>query len=846
MFSIRSMHISHCPQVLLLVLVAGGPCLHAAREVLVSENYVGTFPYYLTRIGTGVAGTVRLDLVRDYDGLFGIEAPGLLFATMSFDRETQDLYELKVNVTDAMGEELAPLISIDIRILDQNDNAPRFLRPSYSASVHQGAKPGFSIVSVTATDPDDPSLPNADLRYTIFTQHPAPTADLMFQIHRMSGVVSVSEEGAVSLDPSRVDEYQLAVEVKDMGDQKLGHFTRVNVTIRVTENIWLPPPAVTVSENHAGPYPMVISKVQWNADGARYQLERPHGQLAEPFSIGDDGNIYLIRPLDHEQQAEYLLLISAVDKAGMLYDEPLELTVTVSDVNDNAPACFPHSYRALLRETAPEGTELVTLGAVDADDPSTENAHLSFRLVRQTPLAPGDPVFTVTPSGLVTLATAAHNRTAARYSLNITVTDRGGEEGGLWAECLVTVEVEEVNDHAPAFPQQQYGPFTVREDTGLASPIATLNASDADRPGTDSWFITYTFLSGNHNHTFHILHDRESNTGRLVLNKTLDYETEREFTLIIAARNEVELVDSVYGPSGTATVSVTVQDVNEPPVFTHRQYQVSVPRDITPGSSLLTLSGYDPDTPHTPIRYHLEKDMLGWLSIDGSGTVSTVRGLGWELAGTTYTVLVVAEDTDNTSLSVAVPLLIHLETPTEGPGLGREGLGSGLVLKKTSGGVLCTPRREAQSLSIRVTTREGTEPAAPLVLTLASDALIQRNWRLQQTNNTHAYLTFGFRWVTPRVHLVAIVVSVSGPATASQSQSLTLPVTVCTCGSGDYCRMELEPVTGKPTILSAVAILGGALGVAALILMVTFTHLSVRRRRESVNPEALPLQPARY
>ncbi|XP_042196469.1 cadherin-16-like [Callorhinchus milii] len=126
MFSIRSMHISHCPQVLLLVLVAGGPCLHAAREVLVSENYVGTFPYYLTRIGTGVAGTVRLDLVRDYDGLFGIEAPGLLFATMSFDRETQDLYELKVNVTDAMGEELAPLISIDIRILDQNDNAPRF------------------------------------------------------------------------------------------------------------------------------------------------------------------------------------------------------------------------------------------------------------------------------------------------------------------------------------------------------------------------------------------------------------------------------------------------------------------------------------------------------------------------------------------------------------------------------------------------------------------------------------------------------------------------------------------------------------------------------------------------
>ncbi|XP_042196312.1 cadherin-16 [Callorhinchus milii] len=582
----------------------------------------------------------------------------------------------------------------------------------------------------------------------------------------MSGVVSVSEEGAVSLDPSRVDEYQLAVEVKDMGDQKLGHFTRVNVTIRVTENIWLPPPAVTVSENHAGPYPMVISKVQWNADGARYHWS---GRTANWQS--------------HSALVTmYLLLISAVDKAGMLYDEPLELTVTVSDVNDNAPACFPHSYRALLRETAPEGTELVTLGAVDADDPSTENAHLSFRLVRQTPLAPGDPVFTVTPSGLVTLATAAHNRTAARYSLNITVTDRGGEEG--------------------------VRPFHCPEDTGLASPIATLNASDADRPGTDSWFITYTFLSGNHNHTFHILHDRESNTGRLVLNKTLDYETEREFTLIIAARNEVELVDSVYGPSGTATVSVTVQDVNEPPVFTHRQYQVSVPRDITPGSSLLTLSGYDPDTPHTPIRYHLEKDMLGWLSIDGSGTVSTVRGLGWELAGTTYTVLVVAEDTENTSLSVAVPLLIHLETPTEGPGLGREGLGSGLVLKKTSGGVLCTPRREAQSLSIRVTTREGTEPAAPLVLTLASDALIQRNWRLQQTNNTHAYLTFGFRWVTPRVHLVAIVVSVSGPATASQSQSLTLPVTVCTCGSGDYCRMELEPVTGKPTILSAVAILG--------------------------------------
>lgn len=69
-------------------------------------------------------------------------------------------------------------------------------------------------------------------------------------------------------------------------------------------------------------------------------------------------------------------------------------------------------------------------------------------------------------------------------------------------------------------------------------------------------------------------------------------------TLLIKVENEDPLVPDVnYGPSSTATVYITVQDVNEGPVFFPDPLLVSKRENIPVGSSIAMLNATDPDYP---------------------------------------------------------------------------------------------------------------------------------------------------------------------------------------------------------------------------------------------------------
>lgn len=80
--------------------------------------------------------------------------------------------------------------------------------------------------------------------------------------------------------------------------------------------------------------------------------------------------------------------------------------------------------------------------------------------------------------------------------------------------------------------------------------------------------------------------------------------------------NEDPLVPDVsYGPSSTATVHITVLDVNEGPVFYPDPMMVTRQENISVGSVLLTVNATDPDTlQHQTIRW-----VSGSVTTDGAG-----------------------------------------------------------------------------------------------------------------------------------------------------------------------------------------------------------------------------------
>ncbi|XP_028670345.2 protocadherin-10-like isoform X1 [Erpetoichthys calabaricus] len=142
------------------------------------------------------------------------------------DRETVSEYNITVTARDLGSPPLSTRKSILVQVSDVNDNAPRFLQPSFSVYVTENNAPGASISSVTASDPD--SNQNAYLSYSI----------LEGQIQGMpvSTYVSInSDNGNIyalrSFDYEQLRNFQIRVQAQDAGLPPLSSNVTVNVFV---------------------------------------------------------------------------------------------------------------------------------------------------------------------------------------------------------------------------------------------------------------------------------------------------------------------------------------------------------------------------------------------------------------------------------------------------------------------------------------------------------------------------------------------------------------------------------------------------------------------------------------
>ncbi|XP_051702578.2 cadherin-16 isoform X1 [Oryctolagus cuniculus] len=803
-------------------------------HVEVPENYGGNFPLYLTKLPwphkeTGGRVVLSGDSGVAAEGPFAVEAEsGFLLVTRALDREEQAEYQIQVTLEAEDGHVLWGPQPVTVHVKDENDQVPQFSQALYSARLSQGTRPGVPFLFLEASDGDEPGTANSDLRFHILSQTPAQPSPDVFRLEPRLGALALSPEGSAGFDHALEGPYQLLVQVKDMGDQASGHQATATVEISIVESTWTPLEPVHLAENLKVPYPHHLAQVHWSGGDVHYRLE---SQPPGPFDVDTEGKLYVTGELDREAQEQYVLQVQAQNSRGEDYAEPLELHVVVTDENDHAPVCPPRGPPVSVPELSPPGTAVTTLSAEDADAPGSPNSHIVYRLLSPEPQeGPEGGAFQLDPaSGSVSLG-AAPLEAGQNMLLQVLAVDLAGAEAGLSSTCEVAVTVTDVNDHAPEFTSSQVGPVSLPEDTEPGTLVATLTATDADLEPAFR-LMDFTIEAGDGEGTFGLDWEPDSGHVQLYLLKNLSYEAAPSHTVVVVVRNVVETVGPGPGPGATATVTVLVEKVMPPPRLEQKSYEADIPINAPAGSFLLTIQPAEPW--NGALRFSLVNDSEGWFCIQKvSGEVHTARPLQGARPGDSYTVLVEAQDADAPRLSTSAALVIHFLRAPPAPAL---------PLAPMPSRHLCTPRQDhgvlipAPSEDPDMATGHG-----PYSFALGPNPTVQRDWRLQPLNDSHAFLTLALHWVEPREHIVPVVVSQD-----ARVWQLPVRVVVCRCNTEGECMRKVGRMKGMPTKLSAVGILVGTLAAIGFFLILIFTHLALARKKDLDAPaDSVPLKAA--
>lgn len=177
------------------------------------------------------------------------------------------------------------------------------------------------------------------------------------------------------------------------------------------------------------------------------------------------------------------------------------------------------------------------------------------------------------------------------------------------------------------------GSLSVAEDHALSTTIDTYVAN------TDATLGEYTLLTTGTPFSL-------TTAGVLTITSNLDYETTASYSL------EIQVADD--GPSsGTATIAVTVTDVNEAPAFGKSSYGVTIADNAGAGTTLTTTTATDQDSGDTVTYSIAAGDANSDFTIGASTGVITVNtGKALDASTTAgYALQVEAADDDGTPLT---------------------------------------------------------------------------------------------------------------------------------------------------------------------------------------------------
>lgn len=566
-----------------------------AEDEMVGED-VGTVE--ATDPDAGPSGEVVYSVVEEgapgEDVFFLDSRTGTFRLLQLLDYEMKQHYILTVMATDQGASPRSSTALVYINVDDVNDNDPVFSPNEYSAEVPEDVAIGTSVVTLTASDLD--SGLNGELEFTIASGD----SSQRFMVYPNGTLATIK-----ALDREEETFYNLEIVASDMNpDAANRRSSTAQVSIIVTDiNDNAPrftsPDSVEIAEDTRANVIIMVLRAEDDDVERNSYVEYYLLTTGVPFAVSrNEGNLQVTGALDREQDESYTLLVQATDKGSSPQSSTMNVTVYITDINDNAPTFDPASYTATLDEDTPIGLEFLKVVSTDPDE--------GLNSIIRYSIFSGDSsgAFSIDSfTGVISVNSALDYERRSAYSLTIRAQDQGYTTQ--FSSVTVTIDITDINDNSPVFGDS-YGP-SITENNLPNADVVQVSAQDDD--DTLNGLVSYR-LAMDYNGLFTI----DSTDGQIRVTESLDYETENEYELVVIAEDA-----GIPMHQATTTMTLRVDDDNDhDPVFVSDYYRATISEHASPDTFVVQVTASDIDVT-ADLRYQLNDDVGTKFTIDPLG-----------------------------------------------------------------------------------------------------------------------------------------------------------------------------------------------------------------------------------
>ena len=532
---------------------------------------------------------------------FNVEEDGDLVVVNSIDYEFINFYTFEVQVSDGPAAGMRQLqgsATVNVTVLDRNDNAPVFLDTPYNRSVLETDPDGTVILSISSEDSD--SLINREVKYSAVGLEMTPFClyqdSIFIEVCNSSLLTSIEQEGEIF-------DFDLMAS-NPPGYGSITQVTTVAVSIElVLVNEFDPQSTVQVvkhigyHEEHCGRgqnttcVGVVVfdfSSISSDADGGLGgELNYYLVNTGVPFSVdAASGVLSMSGRIDREEQDMYSLDVKVTDEGdsnNLVRSTVITINIPIFDIDDNLPIIVePYVFYVTENSTATTNA-FGQINVTDLDINGTQH----FNIIPFSSLSQSSgciiafdveylPIFLDPLTGELSFCQEINFEDGPNsFVFQVEVVDSGNYSV---SERIVNTDVKNImvnildsNDNRPMFSTGQNLDFSIYENEAAETSIGSVKASDGDS-GINS-LLQFSVVGGSSPTScvddlpFYTVMTSDT-SAEIVQCHGLDYEAQQTYHFLVQVEDS-----GLESLSSTTSVSVTVFDRNDnPPIFDKDEY----------------------------------------------------------------------------------------------------------------------------------------------------------------------------------------------------------------------------------------------------------------------------------